>query len=40
MTANGYDLTPIGDTAIAPLTLYSKKFDAVDAIKEAAGKLE
>ena len=38
--ANGYDLTPIGDTAIAPLTLYSKKFDSVDAIKEAAGKLE
>ena len=37
--ANGYDLTPIGDTLIAPLTLYSKNFDSIDAIKEAAGLL-
>ena len=36
-TANGYDLTAIGDTLIAPLTLYSEKFDSLDALKEAAG---
>ena len=36
---NGYDLTVIGDTLIAPLSLYSKKFDSVDALKEAAGLL-
>lgn len=34
---NGYDVTPIGDTLIAPLTLYSEKFDSLDALKEAAG---
>ncbi len=33
----GYELTVIGDTLIAPLTLYSEKFDSVDAIKDAAG---
>ena len=33
----GYDLTVIADTLIAPLTLYSEKFDSVDAIKDAAG---
>ena len=38
--ANGYDLTVIGDTLIAPLTLYSKKFDSLDALKEAAGALQ
>ena len=37
--ANGYDLTVIGDTLIAPLTLYSQNFDSIDAIKEAAGLL-
>ncbi len=37
--ANGYDLIVIGDTLTAPLTLYSEKFDSVDAIKEAAGLL-
>lgn len=36
---NGYDLTVIGDTLIAPLSLYSKKFASVDALKEAAGLL-
>ena len=36
-SANGYDLTVIGDTLIAPLTLYSQKFDSLDALKEAAG---
>ena len=35
--ANGYDLTVIGDTLIAPLCIYSEKYDSVDAIKEAAG---
>ena len=34
---NGYDITAIGDTLIAPLTLYSEKFDSLDALKEAAG---
>ncbi len=36
-TANGYDVVSIGDTLIAPLTLYSEKFDSLDALKEAAG---
>ena len=35
--ANGYDLTVIGDTLIAPLCIYSEKYDSIDAIKEAAG---
>ena len=35
---NGYDLTVVGDTLIAPLALYSQKYDSVDAIKEAAGE--
>ena len=38
--ANGYDLAVIGDTLIAPLTLYSKKADSVEALKELAGKLD
>ena len=37
---NGYDLTVIGDTLIAPLTLYSQRFDSLDALKEAAGAAE
>lgn len=37
---NGYDLTVIGDTLIAPLTLYSQKFDSLDSLKEAAGAAE
>ena len=37
---NGYDLTVIGDTLIAPLTLYSEKFDSLDALKEAAGAIQ
>ena len=37
---NGYELTSIGDTLIAPLTLYSKKVDSLDALKELAGKIE
>lgn len=35
--ANNYKIEAIGDTLIAPLTLYSKKYKSVDAIKEAAG---
>ena len=34
---NGYDVTTIADTLIAPLTLYSQKFDNLDAMKDAAG---
>ena len=37
---NGYDLTVIGDTLIAPLSLYSKKADSLDALKELAGLLD
>ena len=36
---NGYDLTVIGDTLIAPLSLYSRKFASVDELKDAAGLL-
>ncbi len=35
--ANGYDLTVIGDTLIAPLSLYSQKVNSLDALKELAG---
>jgi hypothetical protein len=38
--SQGYDLTVIGDTNMAPLTLYSRKYDSLDALKEAAGKKE
>ncbi len=34
---NGYSITAIGDTLIAPLTLYSKKYGTLDGLKEAAG---
>ena len=34
---NGYKISAIGDTLIAPLTLYSKKYKSVDEIKAAAG---
>lgn len=37
---NGYDLTVIGDTLIAPLSLFSKQFESVDALKEAADFLK
>ncbi len=35
--ANGYDVIAIGDTLIAPLTLYSRNYDSLDTLKEAAG---
>ena len=37
---NGYDVTALADTLIAPLTLYSRNFDSIDAIKDAAGLAE
>ena len=33
----GYEIETIGDTIMAPLTLYSAKYDTLDALKEAAG---
>ncbi len=36
---NGYDIVSIGDTLIAPLTLYSRTYDSLDALKEAAGEV-
>ena len=36
---NGYDLTVIGDTLIAPLSLYSRKVTSVEEIKDLAGLL-
>ena len=35
--ANNYDLAIVGDTLIAPLSLYSNKVDSVDALKDLAG---
>lgn len=37
--AAGYEITAIGDTLIAPLTLYSKKASSLDELKTLAGKL-
>ena len=34
---NGYDVTAIGDTVIAPLSLFSKQFKSLDELKAAAG---
>jgi D-methionine transport system substrate-binding protein len=36
--SQGYKIEAIGDTLIAPLTLYSAKYDSLDELKEAAGK--
>ncbi len=38
--ANGYDLTAIADTLIAPLTLYSQKYASLDELKAAAGEVK
>ena len=38
VSANGYDLAVLGDTLIAPLTLYSEKYETLDALKAAAAK--
>lgn len=32
--ANGYDLTPIGDTILAPLGVYSDKIDSLDELQD------
>lgn len=32
--ANGYDLTAIGETVLAPLSLYSKKITSIDEIQD------
>ena len=37
ISQNNFELSIIGDTFIAPLTLYSKKYTSLDAIKTAAG---
>lgn len=34
---NGYSVVSVGDTLIAPLTLYSRQFTTLDELKEAAG---
>ena len=34
---NGYDIVAIGDTVIAPLSLFSKQFKTLDELKAAAG---
>ena len=38
--ANGYALSVVGDTLIAPLTLYSNKVDSIQALKDLAGLVE
>lgn len=35
--SQGYAIETVGDTLMAPLTLYSNQFDSVDALKAAAG---
>ncbi|MGM9941189.1 MAG: MetQ/NlpA family ABC transporter substrate-binding protein [Bulleidia sp.] len=37
IASQGYDITPIGNTSSAPLTLYSKKYASLDELKTAAG---
>jgi len=34
---NGYDVAVLSDTLIAPLTLYSRSFDSLEALKDKAG---
>jgi ABC-type metal ion transport system substrate-binding protein len=38
VNSQGYEIETIFDTLMAPLTLYSKQFDSVDALKETAGE--
>ena len=40
ISKNGYDLTVIGTTLIAPLTLYSKNVTSLDQLKNLAGLAE
>ena len=37
VSANNYKIESLADTLIAPLTLYSKTYSSLDALKEAAG---
>ncbi|MCF0110426.1 MAG: hypothetical protein HUJ58_00865 [Erysipelotrichaceae bacterium] len=37
VTNKGYNVTVLSDTLMAPLSLYSKKYTSLDALKEAAG---
>ncbi len=37
INSQGYSIEVIGDTLMAPLTLYSKQFKTVDTLKDAAG---
>ncbi|MCR5089661.1 MAG: hypothetical protein K6C08_09130 [Oscillospiraceae bacterium] len=39
VASQGYEIEPLFDTLMAPLTLYSQQFDSVDALKDAAGAL-
>ena len=39
VNSQGYEIETIFDTLMAPLTLYSKQFDSVDALKAAAGEV-
>lgn len=39
VATQGYEIEVIGNTLMAPLTLYSNQFDSVDALKAAAGAL-
>ena len=36
--SQGYEIETVFDTLMAPLTLYSRQFDSVDALKTAAGE--
>ncbi len=38
VNSQGYEIETIFDTLMAPLTLYSNKYDSVDALKAAAGE--
>lgn len=38
VSTQGYDIVSIGDSIMAPLTLYSRQYDSVDALKAAAGE--
>ncbi|MBQ9827111.1 MAG: hypothetical protein IJM62_00345 [Lachnospiraceae bacterium] len=40
ISSQGYEIEVLGDTLMAPLTLYSNKYDSIDALKDAAGKKE
>ena len=39
VNSQGYEIETIFDTLMAPLTLYSKQYDSVDALKAAAGEV-